>query len=172
MENQTELKWHQKPTGVILLLIFFLPLGLYFMWKNALWTKKTRFIISGIIFFIFIIGYINRGMELSGEWVCLTKFVEGETIHLKFNGSNSGTVSVWGIYRMERTPFCTCEGSFKVSDDGKTLEISGIRNSNCSYLSRLNGKYSYKTEYNANKGENDIMLIGDSYELYRLAFQD
>lgn len=49
MENQTELKWYQKPTGVILLLIIFFPVGLYLMWKNDMWTKKTRQIVTAVI---------------------------------------------------------------------------------------------------------------------------
>jgi hypothetical protein len=49
MENQTELKWYQKPVGVIILLIFFFPVGLYLMWKNELWTKQTRWIVTGVL---------------------------------------------------------------------------------------------------------------------------
>ncbi len=46
MENQTEIKWYQKPTGVIILIIFCFPIGLYLMWKNELWTKQTRWIVT------------------------------------------------------------------------------------------------------------------------------
>jgi hypothetical protein len=49
MENQTELKWHQKPTGVIIFLIIFFPVGLYLMWKYELWTKQTRWIVTGLV---------------------------------------------------------------------------------------------------------------------------
>lgn len=54
MENQTELKWYQKPAGVIILLIFFFPVGLYLMWKNELWTKQTRWIVTGVLALIVI----------------------------------------------------------------------------------------------------------------------
>ena len=54
MENQIELKWYQKPIGVIILLLFFFPLGLYLMWKNELWTKQIRWVVTGIIAVIFI----------------------------------------------------------------------------------------------------------------------
>ena len=57
MENQTELKWFQKQTGVIILLILFFPVGLYLMWKNQLWTKKTRWIVSGVIAVLVIANY-------------------------------------------------------------------------------------------------------------------
>ncbi len=54
MENKTELKWHQKTTPVILLLIFFFPVGLYLMWKNEMWSKSTRWIVTGIFAFAVI----------------------------------------------------------------------------------------------------------------------
>lgn len=55
MENQTELKWYQKPVGVIILLIWLFPIGLYMMWKNDLWTKQTRWIVTGILALITVI---------------------------------------------------------------------------------------------------------------------
>ena len=48
MENKTEKKWYQKPTAVVLLLIFFFPVGLYLMWKHEVWSKTARWIISGV----------------------------------------------------------------------------------------------------------------------------
>lgn len=48
MDNQTEKKWYQKPTAVVLLLIFFFPVGIYLMWKHDVWSKTTRWIISGV----------------------------------------------------------------------------------------------------------------------------
>jgi len=54
MENKTELKWHQKTTPVILLLIFFFPVGLYLMWKNEMWSKSTRWIVTGVFAFAVI----------------------------------------------------------------------------------------------------------------------
>ena len=47
--DTNNLKWHQKPSGVIVLLILFFPVGLLLMWKNELWTKQTRWIITGIL---------------------------------------------------------------------------------------------------------------------------
>ena len=65
MESQQELKWHQKPKGVIILLIFFFPAGLYLMWKNELWTKQTRWIITGIIAVLILAnaGKNNGGLK-------------------------------------------------------------------------------------------------------------
>ena len=43
MEQQNNLKWYQKPNGAIGMLILFYPVGLYLMWKNEMWTKKTKY---------------------------------------------------------------------------------------------------------------------------------
>jgi hypothetical protein len=63
MENQTELKWYQKPIFVIILLIVFFPLGLYLMWKNELWTKQTRWIVTGVLALVVI---ANAGKNKNG----------------------------------------------------------------------------------------------------------
>jgi hypothetical protein len=60
MENQTDLKWHQKPKSIIILLILFFPVGLYYMWKNNLWSKKTRWIVTAICSLI-LIGQLGGG---------------------------------------------------------------------------------------------------------------
>ena len=67
MENQTELKWYQKPKGVIILLIFFFPVGLYQMWKNELWTKKTRWIATGVVTVMFIANSGNNNSSVSNS---------------------------------------------------------------------------------------------------------
>ena len=59
MENQSELKWHQKTSSVILLLVFFFPLGLYFMWKNGFWSSKIRLGVTGL-FILLLAGNINK----------------------------------------------------------------------------------------------------------------
>ncbi len=64
MVNQTDIKWYQKPTGVIILIIFFFPIGLYLMWKNKLWTKQTRWIVTGI-FAVLVVA--NAGKNNSGS---------------------------------------------------------------------------------------------------------
>jgi len=48
MDNQPEKKWYQKPTAVVLLLIFFFPVGLYLMWKHEVWSKTARWIVSAV----------------------------------------------------------------------------------------------------------------------------
>lgn len=62
MENKESLKWYQKPTGIIIVLIFFFPVGLYLMWKNEIWTKATRIVVS-IIFGLLLINSINKNND-------------------------------------------------------------------------------------------------------------
>lgn len=169
MENQTELKWHQKPISIILLFIFFFPLGLYFMWKNELWNKKIRWIITGIAILLVIANFGNQGNQIKGEWFCTRDFSEASTIHILFtpnSDSNSGTVSVWEIYRTESAKSCTCEGEYKVLDDN-SVQISGVFNRNCSYLSQLNGTYKYSTKYNEDAGMDDLNLTSSQVELQK-----
>ena len=66
MENNNELKWHQKPKNIIIALILFLPVGIYFMWKNKIWSKKTRWIVSGI-FLIAIAAQDSTGSGSFGK---------------------------------------------------------------------------------------------------------
>jgi micrococcal nuclease len=65
MENQTEKKWYQKPTGIIILLIFFFPVGLYLMWKNELWTKQIRWVVSAAIVIVVIANANNNNSDNS-----------------------------------------------------------------------------------------------------------
>jgi len=59
MNNNQNLKWHQRPIIVVLLLIVFFPLGLYFMWKNRVWTITSRWVIS-IFFTLMVVANINK----------------------------------------------------------------------------------------------------------------
>jgi hypothetical protein len=59
MENQSNLKWYQKTSGVIVLLILFFPVGLYLMWKNELWSKQTRWIVTGVFALMVIANASN-----------------------------------------------------------------------------------------------------------------
>lgn len=56
MEEQKEQKWFQKPNGVTILLVLLLPVGIYLMWKNNIWSKRTRFIITGITSLVVILN--------------------------------------------------------------------------------------------------------------------
>jgi hypothetical protein len=67
MENQQELKWYQKTSGVIILLIFFFPAGLYLMWKSELWTKQTRWIVTGVIAVLILANTGKNNKTLIGK---------------------------------------------------------------------------------------------------------
>jgi hypothetical protein len=67
MEKQKEFMWYQKSSGIVILLIIFFPVGLYLMWKNELWTKKTRWIVTGILAIIFIVTASNDRSRNSGS---------------------------------------------------------------------------------------------------------
>jgi hypothetical protein len=103
MENQTELKWYQKPAGVIILLIFFFPAGLYLMWKNELWTKQTRWIVSGI-FVVLIVANAGKNNSSSNE------SAEVESIE----GTKTCLVGFDWVYPSSSNP----TGAWKFSSDG------------------------------------------------------
>lgn len=52
MEIQSEPKWHQKPVGVIVMLLLFFPVGLYLMWKNKIWSKPIQIIVTLVYAFV------------------------------------------------------------------------------------------------------------------------
>ena len=114
MENQTSKKWHEKTTYIIICLILFFPVGLYFMWKNNIWSKKARWIIS--IFFllavIFNSEYVESNESSSDVLInnCLTGYdwclpsCDNPTYAWKFNTNGTfnysttlfGGMSAWG----------------------------------------------------------------------------
>jgi hypothetical protein len=56
-------KWYQNSTAIILFLVLFFPVGLYLMWKYGKWSSKTKWIITGIVFFVLIIGGSTNNSE-------------------------------------------------------------------------------------------------------------
>ena len=49
-------KWYRTNAGIIALLIFFFPAGLYLMWKHASWPKNAKLIVTGILAFCVLVG--------------------------------------------------------------------------------------------------------------------
>jgi hypothetical protein len=60
MSSESNVKWHQRPFVVIILLLLVLPLGLYFMWKNGLWSKATRWVVTAICVVIAFVNVANN----------------------------------------------------------------------------------------------------------------
>lgn len=51
-------KWYRTNAGIIALLIFFFPAGLYLMWKYTSWPKNAKLIVTGILALCVLIGGI------------------------------------------------------------------------------------------------------------------
>ena len=52
--NEQNKNWNEKPVNIILLIFFFFPLGLYFMFKNKVFSKNIR--MGVLVFFGLILG--------------------------------------------------------------------------------------------------------------------
>ena len=73
MNETNTLKWNENPKIIFVLLIVFFPLGLYFMWKNSIWSKKTRWIVTGIISIMVIgNGFNGQGSKNPGDLIDLS----------------------------------------------------------------------------------------------------
>lgn len=59
MLNNSQLKWFEKPFNIILALIFVFPVGAFFMWKNKMWSLKTRVIISSFAGVLVVLGSLT-----------------------------------------------------------------------------------------------------------------
>ena len=154
MENQTELKWYQKPVGVIILLIFFFPVGLYLMWKNELWTKQTRWIVTGVLALIVIANAgndkkssSNSGVEsIEGTKTCLVGFdwvypsSSNPTGAWKFSSDGTfnysttmfGGMSTWGNWQVISPG--TVKISYTRSSEGIIRDDQILTMSSCSSL--------------------------------------
>lgn len=54
-ENQQK-PWYKRDFGIILLLIFFWPVGLYLMWKYSRWSTLVKWTLTAIYSFMFIMA--------------------------------------------------------------------------------------------------------------------
>ncbi len=52
-------RWYTRKPVIITLLIFLFPVGLALMWKFAVWTKKTRWVVTGVTALLVILGAIG-----------------------------------------------------------------------------------------------------------------
>ncbi len=53
-------KWYQKPVGVGFLIWIFFPVGLYFMWKEKVYSQKTRIVLTSVLSLFLIIGLTGK----------------------------------------------------------------------------------------------------------------
>lgn len=55
--------WYKKPPAIIALLILFFPAGLFLMWKYAHWSKKTKWIVTGIVVFVLVMSNAGKSAQ-------------------------------------------------------------------------------------------------------------
>lgn len=56
--QQPKKSWYEQTWAIVLLLIFFFPVGLFLMWKYSNWKKPVKIIIT-VIFALIIVGNIG-----------------------------------------------------------------------------------------------------------------
>ena len=52
-------KWYQKDQGIILLCVFFFPVGLYLVWKKSDWTKKNKVITTVFVIILIVVSQLS-----------------------------------------------------------------------------------------------------------------
>lgn len=128
MENQQ--KWHQKPVTAVLFLIFFFPVGLYLMWKNNLWSKTTRVIVS-VFFGLLVVGNLVNDKKGSTSNY-------GSTM---YNNSTSSPESYKDCSRSSHELFV------RKHFESTGSQVHGIstlqKNGECGFIFVVNG-YNYK----------------------------
>jgi len=119
MENQN-LQWFQKKGGVIVLLIFFFPAGLYLMWKYSnYWPKKTKILITVAVLIFAGIGLNNPSESSTSESStsyssasnkCLLDgcSLEGEGWFHSSQSAEMRAANLYGVYRVaESGGYCS-----------------------------------------------------------------
>lgn len=57
--DEPKRKWYQSNGAIVLLLVFFFPVGLFLMWKYALWPKAAKWILSGFFGLIILANAVG-----------------------------------------------------------------------------------------------------------------
>lgn len=138
--------------------------------------KIKIFIVSTFLLSALFTGCSNPDKELPKGILTGNKwFVEngnpntlyGVNIELKFMAESGNTVKVW---EGGSTKSCICEGHFTLNEQNSKLQISDLNNTNCPWMSQLNGIYTYvydssRDGYNKYMFKNgDILLTHFFYE--------
>lgn len=170
MENQQ--KWHQKPVTAVLFLIFFFPVGLYLMWKNNLWSKTTRVIVS-VFFGLLVVGNLMNDKNFDkpkiGEYSTYgdkSNYAICGNHYIKLKENND--VEFYGRTNNSQLQSCVAEGKYFLDKD-YNLVIVNLHNSNALGLeSQFNGNYIWKKDgdgfYSFFKKGSNIKLSNYSIE--------
>lgn len=62
-------KWYRTDIGIVVLLVFFFPVGLYLMWKYTNWHKKVKWSITGFYGLLFVLTAIFSPYESTSDSV-------------------------------------------------------------------------------------------------------
>ena len=134
--SKQSLKWNEKPIPIILLLLLFFPLGLFFMWKNQVFTKTVRVVVS-ILFTIGIIGSIGgEGKSISNVEESYGKtyyYLHDERDYIKIDEIGNFTLNEY-IPNSNQTFVFTG----KLGENGNL-----VPNEELKYKGRNNYEYSY-----------------------------
>lgn len=55
--------WHQQTLFVVLGLVFLAPLGIVLLWRNKLWTERTRVIVSVASTALFLVALVSSNSK-------------------------------------------------------------------------------------------------------------
>lgn len=122
-----------------------------------------------IAIFLFVLVFTScqdlialpNGKLTSEKWACLNNLQNqyNALVYLKFTDENGiGSIEAWEEENV--LPSCLCNGNYKLSEDRKTLIISGIYNSNCPWMEKLNGNYTFTNVGKMLKFQNGSITIG------------
>lgn len=62
------LKWYQKNSGIILLILFLPPVGFYLLFKFGTWNRRTKLTVSIAVLAAIILSVIFFGIDSSQAW--------------------------------------------------------------------------------------------------------
>lgn len=145
------MKWTEKSNSIVLFMIFFLPLGLYFVWKNPYWSQERKTTI--FLIFVFPLGiYQMFKYDLwSKKKRLIITIIIGFMILLI--GSPSNSINEGSIYKFKNVHNCPeTEGGiyFKIKDKSTLLLWS---------VSEIDYKRQCcKTEISYSKSENEFVF--------------
>jgi len=71
--------WYKSNAGIITLLIFFFPAGLYLMWQYAKWNPKAKWIVTGVLAFFVLLSAISNANTASTRASTTTASTSSDT---------------------------------------------------------------------------------------------